>query len=109
MKIFRDYNFYFAFFACEFNSRNEITKNIKVRSILSENIYMNDRLRLINNNLPAVLKYNNTKGIVDEQLDYIINEITMVNSGKFYDTIERVYKTEDKELEQQSCSNDAFF
>jgi prenyltransferase beta subunit len=59
---------------------NEITKNIKVRSILSENIYMNDRLRLINNNLPAVLKYNNTKGIVDEQLDYIINEITMVNS-----------------------------
>lgn len=59
---------------------DEITKNIKVRSILSENIYMNDRLRLINNNLIAILKYNNTKGIVDEQLDYIINEVTMVDS-----------------------------
>jgi hypothetical protein len=54
----------------------------------------------------GLVVFGRDKKILNDNRTY---SITMVNSRKFYDTIERVYKTEDKELEQQSCSNDAFF
>ena len=60
------------------NCSNLITKNEKVRSILSENIYMSDRLMLMNDNLSKILDYQYKKD-KDSKLELLIDEITKVD------------------------------
>lgn len=60
------------------HSSNMITKNEKVRQILSENIYMSDRLELMNKNLMEILDYQYNKD-KNSKLDLLIDEITKVD------------------------------
>lgn len=60
------------------NSSNMITKNEKVRTILSENIYMSPRLQMMNDNLQKILDYQYKKES-DPKLDIIIDEVTKVD------------------------------
>ena len=60
------------------NSSNMITKNEKVRTILSENIYMSERLQMMNDNLQKILDYQYKKES-NSKLDIIIDEITKVD------------------------------
>lgn len=60
------------------NSSNLITKNEKVREILSENIHMSDRLMLMNDNLSKILDYQYRKD-KDGKLELLIDEITKVD------------------------------
>jgi hypothetical protein len=58
-----------------------ITKNKKIREILSENIYKAPRLKIMNDNLMSVLHYNERKdkSFKKVELDSIIDEITKVD------------------------------
>ena len=63
---------------------NSITKNMEVRAILSENIFMNDRLQTMNNHLEEILQYQSTKESnmypkESNLLDKLIHEMTMVD------------------------------
>ena len=57
---------------------NMITKNQKVREILSENIYMSPRLEQMNNNLMEILDYQYKKE-KNDKLDLLIDEMTKVD------------------------------
>ena len=63
------------------NASNSITKDMKVREILSENIFQNPRLKLMNDNLEEILKYNSENGNKNdnEKLNNIIDEIIKVD------------------------------
>ena len=60
------------------DSSNLITKNEKVRNILSENIYMSPRLEMMNYNLPKILDYQYQKQ-KNSKLELIIDEVTKVD------------------------------
>tara|TARA_A100001015_G_C15023532_1_gene729257 strand:- start:1786 stop:3066 length:1281 start_codon:yes stop_codon:yes gene_type:complete len=60
------------------DSSNLITKNEKVRNILSENIYMSPRLEMMNYNLPKILDYQYQKQ-KNNKLELIIDEVTKVD------------------------------
>ena len=60
------------------HTSNMITKNEKVRKILSENIYMSPRLELMNNNLMEILDYQYKKE-KNNKLDLLIDEMTKVD------------------------------
>ena len=60
------------------NCSNLITKNEKVRSILSENIYMSERLELMNENLMKMINYQYQKN-KDSKMEMIIDEVTKVD------------------------------
>ena len=60
------------------DSSNLITKNEKVRNILSENIYMSPRLEMMNYNLPKILDYQYQKE-KNSKLELIIDEVTKVD------------------------------
>ena len=62
------------------NSSDSITKNIQVRKLLSENIYMNDRLTLMNDKLEEVIKYQNSGLYNNEELNNLIDEVITVDS-----------------------------
>ena len=67
------------------NASDNITKNIEIRNILSENIYLNDKLKVMNDNLEEILYYQKTKesNVINNlnlsRLDLLINEITKVD------------------------------
>ena len=65
------------------DASNAITKDMKVREILGENIYLNPRLKLMNDNLEEILKYNSENGNKNnnnnEKLNNIIDEIIKVD------------------------------
>jgi acyl-CoA dehydrogenase len=63
-------------------SSDAITKNIEVRKLLSENIYMNERLTLMNDKLEEVLKYQNSGLHNNEELNSLIDEVITVDSFK---------------------------
>lgn len=54
----------------------------------------------------GLVVFDRERKILNDNRTYTI---TMINSAKKFDPIERIYKTVDVELEQQSCKNDAFF
>jgi len=60
------------------HTSNMITKNEKVREILSENIYMSPRLEQMNNNLMEILDYQYKKE-KNNKLDLLIDEMTKVD------------------------------
>lgn len=60
------------------HTSNMITKNEKVREILSENIYMSPRLEQMNNNLMEILDYQYKKE-KNDKLDLLIDEMTKVD------------------------------
>lgn len=60
------------------NVSNNITKNSKVRNILSENIFMNYKLKIMNDNLDEIIKYQNSKD-TNIYLEYLINDIISVD------------------------------
>ena len=57
---------------------DSITKNIEIRDILSENIYMNNRLILMNSRLESILNYQYSKER-NGKLELLIDEITKVD------------------------------
>jgi acyl-CoA dehydrogenase len=61
------------------NASDSITKNIHVRTILSENIFMNDKLKVMNDNLQEVLLNEKNKTPANYRLNIIIDEITKVD------------------------------
>ena len=61
------------------NASNSITKNMEVRSILSENIFLNDKLKIMNDNLDDVLTCHQNKTEPSFRLNTLINEITKVD------------------------------
>lgn len=63
------------------NVSNSITKDMEIRDILGENIYMNERMRLMNDNLERIIKYQYSKEN-NAELDLIIDEITRVDEFK---------------------------
>ena len=65
------------------HSSNMITKNEKVREILSENIYMSPRLQMMNNNLMNILDYQYKKE-KNDKLDLLIDEMTKVDVFEKY-------------------------
>lgn len=60
---------------------NSITKNKKIREILSENIYKPQRLQIMNDNLMSIINYHERKdkSFKKIELDTIIDEITKVD------------------------------
>ena len=60
---------------------DSITKNTEIRELLSENIYMNDRLKLMNDNLERIKDYHYSKR-QDSKLDLLVDEITKVDEFK---------------------------
>ena len=63
---------------------NTITKNMESRAILSENIFMNDRMQTMNNHLEDILQYQSSKESnmypkESNLLDRLIHEMTMVD------------------------------
>lgn len=64
------------------NASNSITKNIDVRTILSENIFMNDKLKVMNDNLNEVLLNEKNKSSSSNRLNIIIDQITKVDEFK---------------------------
>jgi len=61
------------------NASNSITKNMQVRKILSENIFMNDKLKVMNDNLHEVLLNEKNKTPTSVRLNILIDEITKVD------------------------------
>jgi acyl-CoA dehydrogenase len=61
------------------NASNSITKNIDVRTILSENIFMNNKLKVMNDNLNEVLLNEKNKSSSSKRLNIIIDQITKVD------------------------------
>ena len=61
------------------NASNSITKNILVRTILSENIFMGDKLKIMNDNLNEMLLNEKNKTPSSLKLNIIIDEITKVD------------------------------
>jgi acyl-CoA dehydrogenase len=62
---------------------DDITKNTKIREILSENIFIPARLKTMNENLEKILKYNQNKEKKTEinlDLDRLIDEFIAVDS-----------------------------
>ena len=64
------------------NSSNSITKNEKIRNILSENIYLSNQLKLMNKNLSNIINYNYNNNERNEEYEKIIDEITKVDEFK---------------------------
>ena len=62
-------------------SSDSITKNKKIREILSENIYKPPRLQIMNDNLMSIINYHERKdkSFKKIELDTIIDEITKVD------------------------------
>jgi acyl-CoA dehydrogenase len=59
---------------------NEITKNAKVREILSENVFIPNRLKIMNQNLDKILEYHKAKNNQNSDLEKLIEEFVMVDS-----------------------------
>jgi len=60
---------------------DSITKDLEIRELLSENIFMNDRLKLMNDNLEKVKNYHYSKK-EDTKLELLVDEITKVDEFK---------------------------